>query len=104
MCSQIAVAFFIIFSTLSGFQVKDKPETCRLGYNESSHNTPTQNAIRATTHRDTVFHHLLKFIPRHRFADLDEDHGTGRKTRKFTRWDQFAAFMFMQIPGRASLR
>ena len=55
-------------------------------------------------HCNTVFHQLLKFIPRHRFADLEKEHGTGRKARKFTRWNQFVALMFMQITGRASLR
>ncbi|NIP23647.1 MAG: IS4 family transposase [Phycisphaerae bacterium] len=55
-------------------------------------------------HCNTVFHQLLKFIPRHRFADLEKEYGTGRKARKFTRWNQFAALMFMQITARASLR
>jgi len=55
-------------------------------------------------HCNTVFHQLLKFIPRHRFSSLEKEHGTGRKARKFTRWNQFVALMFMQITGRASLR
>jgi hypothetical protein len=55
-------------------------------------------------HCNTVFHQMLKFIPRHRFADLEKEHGTGRKARKFSRWNQFVALMFMQITARASLR
>ena len=55
-------------------------------------------------HCNTVFHQLLKFIPRHRFSSLEKSHGTGRKARKFTRWNQFVALMFMQITGRSSLR
>jgi putative transposase len=55
-------------------------------------------------HCNTVFHQLLRFIPRHRFGTLEKEHGTGRKARKFTRWNQFVALMFMQITGRASLR
>jgi putative transposase len=53
---------------------------------------------------NTVFHQLLRFIPRHRFGTLEKEHGTGRKARKFTRWNQFVALMFMHITGRASLR
>ena len=55
-------------------------------------------------HCNTVFHQLLRFIPRHRFGALEKEHGTGRKARKFTRWNQFVALMFMQITGRVSLR
>lgn len=55
-------------------------------------------------HCNTVFHQLLKFVPRHRFSTLEKEHGTGRKARKFTRWNQFVSLMFMQITGRASLR
>ena len=55
-------------------------------------------------HCNTVFHQLLRFIPRHRFGTLEKEHGTGRKARKFTRWNQFVALMFMQITGRVSLR
>ena len=55
-------------------------------------------------HCNTVFHQLLKFIPRHHFSSLEKAYGTGRKARKFTRWNQFVALMFMQITGRSSLR
>jgi hypothetical protein len=55
-------------------------------------------------HCNTIFHQLLRFIPRHRFGTLEKEHGTGRKARKFTRWNQFVALMFMQITGRVSLR
>jgi len=55
-------------------------------------------------HCNTIFHQLLRFIPRHRFGALEKEHGTGRKARKFTRWNQFVALMFMQITGRVSLR
>jgi hypothetical protein len=55
-------------------------------------------------HCNTVFHQLLRFVPRHRFSSLEKEYGTGRKARKFNRWNQFVALMFMQITGRASLR
>jgi len=47
---------------------------------------------------------MLNFIPRHQFAALESQHGTGRKSRKFSRWNQFVHLMFMQLTGRASLR
>jgi len=47
---------------------------------------------------------MLNFIPRHQFAALENQYSTGRKSRKFSRWNQFAHLMFMQLTGRASLR
>ena len=47
---------------------------------------------------------MLNFIPRHQFDALEYQHGTGRKARDFTRWNQFVHLMFMQLTGRYSLR
>jgi putative transposase len=47
---------------------------------------------------------MLNFIPRHQFAALENQHSTGRKSRKFSRWNQFTHLMFMQLTSRASLR
>lgn len=55
-------------------------------------------------HCNTVFSQLLRFIPRHHFSSLEKEHGTGRKARNFTRWNQFVALMFMHLTGRVSLR
>ncbi len=55
-------------------------------------------------HRNTLFHSMLNFIPRHQFSALENQHGTGRKSRKFSRWNQFVYLMFMQLTGRKSLR
>lgn len=55
-------------------------------------------------HYNTLFHHMLKFIPRHEFYTLEKQHGTGRKPRIFTRWNQFVHLMFMQLTSRVSLR
>jgi len=55
-------------------------------------------------HCNTIFHSMLKFIPRHQFDALEIQHSTGRKSRKFSRWNQFVHLMFMQLTGRASLR
>ena len=55
-------------------------------------------------HCNTLFHSMLDFIPRHQFTALEGQHGTGRKPRKFSRWNQFVHLMFMQLTGRASLK
>jgi len=55
-------------------------------------------------HNNTLFHSMLSFIPRHQFDALENEHGTGRKSRHFSRWNQFVHLMFMQLTGRSSLR
>ena len=55
-------------------------------------------------HNNTLFHFMLKFIPRHEFSLLEKRYGTGRKARSFNRWDQFVHLMFMQLTSRSSLR
>jgi putative transposase len=55
-------------------------------------------------HHNTLFHAMLNFIPRHQFHALENDHSTGRKSRTFTRWNQFVHLAFMQLTGRVSLR
>jgi len=55
-------------------------------------------------HCNTLFHQMLKLIPRHVFDKLENDHSTGRRARSFTRWSQFVNLIFMQVTSRASLR
>ena len=55
-------------------------------------------------HCNTIFHQMLKLIPRHHFAKLETEHGTGRKARSFTRWSQLVHLLSMQLTARASLR
>jgi putative transposase len=47
---------------------------------------------------------MLKLIPRHHFAKLEAEHGSGRKARSFTRWSQLVHLVFIQLTARASLR
>ncbi len=63
-----------------------------------------QKEIQAMAHCNTIFHQMLKFIPRHQFEALESHHSTGRKSRTFSRWNQFVHLMFMQLTGRVSLR
>ena len=55
-------------------------------------------------HCNTIFHQMLKLIPRHHFATLEAEHGTGRKARSFSRWSQLVHLLSMQLTARASLR
>ena len=55
-------------------------------------------------HCNTIFHQMLKLIPRHHFAKLEAEYGTGRQARSFTRWSQLVHLIFMQLTARASLR
>ena len=47
---------------------------------------------------------MLKFIPRHEFESLANQHHAGRRLRKMTRWAQFVAMATAQLSGRHSLR
>lgn len=55
-------------------------------------------------HCNTIFHQMLKLIPRHHFAKLEQEHGTGRKARSFSRWSQLVHLLSMQLTARVSLR
>jgi len=55
-------------------------------------------------HCNTIFGQMLKLIPRHHFSTLEQQYGTGRAARSFSRWDQFVHLLFMQLTGRVSLR
>jgi hypothetical protein len=55
-------------------------------------------------HCNTIFAQMLKLIPRHHFSSLEQEYGTGRSARSFSRWDQFVHLLFMQLTGRVSLR
>jgi len=56
------------------------------------------------SHCNTIFHQMLKLIPRHHFGKLEAEHGTGRKARSFTRWSQLVHLLSMQLTARVSLR
>jgi len=55
-------------------------------------------------HHNTVFAQLLKYIPRHEFETLANQHHTGRRFRTASRWSQFVAMALAQLSGRTSLR
>jgi putative transposase len=55
-------------------------------------------------HHNTVFSQLLKFIPRHEFETLANQHHSGRSFRTASRWSQFVTMAMAQLAGRNSLR
>lgn len=55
-------------------------------------------------HHNTVFAQLLKWVPRHQFERLAEEHHVGHRFRKTSRWSQFVALAMGQLSGRHSLR
>jgi hypothetical protein len=55
-------------------------------------------------HGNTIFAQVLKMIPRSHIESLDNEHGTGRRSRSLSRWSQFGALVFAQLAGRHSLR
>jgi len=56
------------------------------------------------SHQGTVFAQLLKYIPRHEFETLANQHHIGRRFRTVSRWSQFVAMPLAQLSGRTSLR
>jgi IS4 transposase len=55
-------------------------------------------------HQNSVFHGLLKHVPWHRFDRLVEDHGADARVRRLSTKSQFAALLYGQLSGAASLR
>ena len=61
-------------------------------------------------HHNTVFAQMLKFIPtclsrqRHEFESLANQHHSGRRLRKMTRWAQFVAMATAQLSARTCLQ
>ena len=55
-------------------------------------------------HSNTVFHQLLKYLPRHRFQEAVDRHQGDRRIRSMSCWDQLTALLFGQLTGSRSLR
>lgn len=55
-------------------------------------------------HRNSVFHQLLKFLPRHRFQKTVDRHQGDRRSRSLSCWDQLVSMLFCQLSARQSLR
>jgi putative transposase len=60
--------------------------------------------IQALSHHNTALHQLLKPLSRHEFETAANQHHTGQKLRKASRWDQFIGLLMSQLSGRQSLR
>lgn len=60
--------------------------------------------IYTSIHHNMAFTQLLKFAPRHDFESLANQHHSGCKLRKMTRWTQFVCIATAQLSGHSSLR
>ncbi len=56
------------------------------------------------SYSNTILHQVLSLIPRSEFEALARKHGTGRCSRVFSRWNQFACLLFIHLAGRRSMR
>ena len=55
-------------------------------------------------HQNTVFHNVLKFIPRPAFDRIVAAHEGDYRVRRLTCWSQFVAMLYAQLSGTQSLR
>ena len=55
-------------------------------------------------HQNTVFHALLKVLPRYRFERLVAARGADWRVRRLPCWSQFVAMLYAQLSGAQSLR
>ena len=55
-------------------------------------------------HSNTLFHELLKLIPRHQFDAIVKNHGGNRYVKHFNCWQQFATLLYAQAADKDSLR
>jgi hypothetical protein len=52
----------------------------------------------------SVFHQILKLIPRGEFEQLADGHGSDRRSKGLSSWSQFVAMIFCQLGRAQSLR
>ena len=55
-------------------------------------------------HINTIFHQLLKFIPRRQFEAVVDRYDGDRRVRSLSCWDQFTVLLYAQFSGCHSLR
>jgi len=55
-------------------------------------------------HANTIFHQLIKQIPRHRFESVVKRHKGDHRIRSLSCWQQFTVLLFAQLGGCRSLR
>lgn len=55
-------------------------------------------------HNNSVFHQLLKQLPRHQFQKVVDRHKGDHRVRSLTCWTQLISLMFAQLTERKSLR
>lgn len=56
------------------------------------------------TYVNTILHQVLSLIPWPEFETLAREYNTGRRSRVFSRWNQFACLLFIHLADRKSMR
>jgi len=56
------------------------------------------------SHHNTIFSQILKFVHRHEFSSLADQHDGSRRSDAMSRWTQFVAMATAQLTFRSSLR
>jgi len=64
----------------------------------------TRIGVYAMRHHNTVFHHLLKHIPRFRFQSIVDRHHGDKHVRQLDCWTQFVSLLYAQLSQSSSLR
>jgi Transposase DDE domain/Domain of unknown function (DUF4372) len=64
----------------------------------------TATGTQTMRHQNTVYHSLLKALPRWRFDRLVEAHRGHYRDRRLSFWAQFVAMVYAQLSGAQSLR
>jgi len=64
----------------------------------------TREGIQAMKHINTIFHQLLREVPRHQFEKVIKRYEGDRRVRSLPCWTQFCAMLFAQLCSRQSLR
>ncbi len=64
----------------------------------------TRIGANAMRHHNTLFHHLLKHIPRFRFQACVERHQGDKHVRQLDCWTQFVSLLYAQLSQSVSLR
>jgi len=82
---------------VSGYELKKARTSSNFHYYVFHHNPLSRNEESDHDTYNALFHSMLEFIPLQVLLTLEKGHGTGRKTRPFSRWNHFDHLIFMQL-------
>jgi hypothetical protein len=89
---------------LSGSVFLDKAHGFDSSANQAFDDVLGHRGKKAMLHQNSVLHHLLKYIPWHRFEALVDEHGADARIRKLSTKGQLVALLYGQLSGGCGLR